>query len=342
MKNLRNQKGSVLIFVTLMIVLLLVMVGMGLDTGQLTYTRATAQPAVDAAALAAASAVPTGDINQVRTRATLFNGSNTYTDSKDVQIQASDVNVTLMKYTPGGTPELQTATMATANAARVALETTNPYTSAASTPVKSPLFLTPLFNLMGIGAQKSAQISVNAVAVTTAMVGLPMAVEVARCSKPNPQHLLQSSSGQGNNQFNDNSGYTTYWINNTNPNTIQDFLGASDSCSGGLPGISGVGFCTQLNNGQITSVYDDFANLFNNNPGKCYLMPVVADGSDWSHCQNILYFATWCPDATTPVVKSGNDKYLLGNLTCPTDPNTVNPSLKCYTQVLVRDKTSGM
>jgi len=341
MKYLRNQEGSVLVFVTLMIVLLLVMVGMGLDSGQLAYTRATAQPAVDAAALAAASAIPTGDINQIRTRATLFNGSNTYTDSKDVQIQGA--NVTLLKYTPGATPELQSATMATANAARVALETTNPYDAGATnTPVKSPLFLTPLFNLMGISAQKSAQISVSAVAVTTAMVGLPMAVEASLCSKSNPQHLLQSSSGQGNNQFNDNSGYTTYWINNTNPNTIQDFLGASDSCAGGLPGISSVGFCTQLNNGQITSVYDDFKALFVNNPGKCFLIPVVANGSDWSHCQNIQYFGTWCPDATNPVVKDGNDKYLLGSLTCPTDPNTVDPSLKCYTQALVRDKTSGM
>jgi len=341
MKYLRNQEGSILVFVTLMIVLLLVMVGMGLDTGQLAYTRGTAQPALDAAALAAASAIPTGDVNQVRARATRFN-SNNYTGSNQVAIQGT--NVTLLKYTPGATPELQpAASIATANAARVALETTNPYDAGATnTPIKSPVFLTPLFNLLGIPTKGVQNVNVSAVAITTAVVGLPMAVEAAKCSAANPQHLLQSSSGQGNNLFNDNSGYTTYWINNTNPNTIQDFLGASDQCTGGVPGISGVGFCTQLNNGQITSVYDDFQKLFTDNPGKCYLIPVVANGSDWSHCQNILYFGTWCPDATNPVVKDGNDKYLLGSLTCPTDPNTVNPSLKCYTQVLVRDKTSGM
>jgi Flp pilus assembly protein TadG len=343
MRYLHNREGSVLVFVTLMIVLLLVMVGMGLDTGQLAFTRSTAQPALDAAALAAASAIPTGDINQVRTRATLFNSANNYTGSNQVAIQGA--NVTLMTYNPGGTPELQAAaSIATANAARVALENSNPYDAGATnTPVQSPLFLTPLFNLLGSSAPGSARLNVTAVAVTTAVVGLPMAVELAKCGQPNPQHLLQSTSGQGNgNNFNDNSGYTTYWINSTSATSIRDFLKASDSCSGGIAANSGVGYCTQLNNGQITGVYSDFNDLFTNNPGKCYLVPVVANGSDWSHCQNIIEFATWCPDALTPVVQSGNDKYLLGNLTCPSDPNTVNPSLKCYTQVLVRDKTSGM
>ena len=36
MHSIHNEQGSVIVFVTLMIVLLLIMVGMGLDTGQLT------------------------------------------------------------------------------------------------------------------------------------------------------------------------------------------------------------------------------------------------------------------------------------------------------------------
>jgi len=55
---MNNQHGSVIIWVTLMITLLLVMVGMGLDTGQMTYTRNQGQVAVDAAALAAISGLP--------------------------------------------------------------------------------------------------------------------------------------------------------------------------------------------------------------------------------------------------------------------------------------------
>ena len=57
MRAQKNERGSVLVFVTLMIVLLLVMVGLGLDTGQLTYVRNQGQAAVDAAALAAVSAI---------------------------------------------------------------------------------------------------------------------------------------------------------------------------------------------------------------------------------------------------------------------------------------------
>ena len=34
MKAAKNERGSVIVFVTLMIVILLIMVGLGLDTGQ--------------------------------------------------------------------------------------------------------------------------------------------------------------------------------------------------------------------------------------------------------------------------------------------------------------------
>ena len=40
MHSIHNERGSVIVFVTLMIVLLLIMVGIGLDTGQLTATGA--------------------------------------------------------------------------------------------------------------------------------------------------------------------------------------------------------------------------------------------------------------------------------------------------------------
>lgn len=350
MNQLRDQNGSVLVFITLMIVLLLVMVGLGLDTGQLAYTRGTAQPALDAAALAAASGIPTGSEIEVRNRATFFNSTNTFTGSATTAI--AQANVTLMKFTLANPADstnknytlAQAASIATANAARVALETNNPYDAGATnTPIKSPLFLTPLFNLLGASTQGTQNVSVSAVAVSTGMVGLPMAVEQARCAGPNPTKLLQSSSSEENKgkAFNDTSGYTTYWINATNPGTIQEFLRVSDDCSGGLAALSGAGFCTNLNNGAIVSVYDDFENLFRANPGKCFLIPVVPNGSDWQRCQNIMYFGTWCPDPSTPTVKNGNDRYLLGNLTCPTDP-TAATNLKCYTQVLVRDKASGM
>ena len=50
MRPVQNENGYVVVFVTLMIVLLLIMVGMGLDTGHLAYIRSQGQPAVDSAA----------------------------------------------------------------------------------------------------------------------------------------------------------------------------------------------------------------------------------------------------------------------------------------------------
>src|SRR5262249_57477454 len=75
MNRLKNNQGSVIVFVTLIITLLLAMVGIGLDTGMLTYVRSQAQPAVDAAALAAASGLLGGQ-SEVDARVAAYNSTN--------------------------------------------------------------------------------------------------------------------------------------------------------------------------------------------------------------------------------------------------------------------------
>ena len=103
MQAVKNERGYALIFVTVMIVLLLIMVGMGLDTGHLAYVRSQGQPAVDSAALAAASAIPSGNWSTVTDRAAKFNPGgtnpgtgNNYLDSPSNKINQK--NVTLVKY----------------------------------------------------------------------------------------------------------------------------------------------------------------------------------------------------------------------------------------------------
>src|SRR6186713_3418446 len=96
MKPVRNEQGFAVVFATLMIVLVFIMVGMGLDTGHLAYIRSQGQPAVDAAALAAASAIHTGDATQVENRARAFNLTNTYLDSPNNQIGTA--NITYVNY----------------------------------------------------------------------------------------------------------------------------------------------------------------------------------------------------------------------------------------------------
>src|SRR5882672_3634404 len=106
MKPGRNERGSVLVFVTLMVVLLMIMVGMGLDTGHLAYVRSQGQPAVDSAALAAASAIPSGDMTKVTDQAAKFNPGasgnpgpgNNYVSSSIPNNKIDPDNVTLVKY----------------------------------------------------------------------------------------------------------------------------------------------------------------------------------------------------------------------------------------------------
>src|SRR5436853_4165505 len=105
MQSVKNERGTVLIFATLILVFLLVMVGMGLDTGHLADVRSQGQPAVDAAALAAASAIPSGNKPTVEDQAAQFNSGgttpgpgNNYVDSPNNEI--SRKNVTLVHYDP--------------------------------------------------------------------------------------------------------------------------------------------------------------------------------------------------------------------------------------------------
>src|SRR5512134_3810597 len=187
MQAVKNERGYALIFVTVMIVLLLIMVGMALDTGHLAYVRSQGQPAVDAAALAAAAAVPSGNLKTVTDQAARFNPGGTnpgpgndYVSSPTNKI--TDKSVTLVKYDPtNNTVTTSGVTVANANGARVALEQKNPYGGTAEAAMQSPLFLTPLLNLFGQTASTSADVSASAVAVIRALPGLPIVVKDSLC-----------------------------------------------------------------------------------------------------------------------------------------------------------------
>ena len=78
MTKLRNDSGAVLVFITLMIVVLMVMVGLGLDTGFLTLSRSMGQRAVDMAALAGAAGLAKGDVAAIKSNIEQLNTPNDY------------------------------------------------------------------------------------------------------------------------------------------------------------------------------------------------------------------------------------------------------------------------
>jgi Flp pilus assembly protein TadG len=351
MTSAKNEKGSILIFITFMIVLLMIMVGMGLDTGHLAYIRSQGQPAVDAAALAAASAIHTGDVTQVENRARAFNLTNTYLDNPNNQIGTA--NITYVNYnTSTNNFVSQGSTLAGANGVRVALETNNPYGGTPNTPMKSPLFLTPLLNLLGLPTSNTVNVSVSAVAIVKSVPDLPIAMEQTLCGTKTPGGQYQKTEAKllQANAADETSGYTTFYINSASKSQITNLLMGSLTCSGAAS--VGIGFCTQLNNGQISTIYSDFEKVFlaGKTEGRCYMIPVVSTGVTYNQCSNIVDFAQFCPklgDAGWGVGKTksedgqGFDKYIIGDVTCGADLANA-PWAKCHVTTLVRDAKSGM
>jgi len=342
MYSVKNERGSVLIFATLIIVLLLIMVGMGLDTGHLAYVRSQGQPAVDAAALAAASAIPTGNLTTVTDQAAKLSPGggnpgvgNNYMDGSSNKIGPN--NVTLVKY-DNVTRTVTTSgiTIANANGVRVALENNNPYGGTAGAAMKSPLFLTPLLNLFGQTASATADVSTSAVAVLRAIPGLPIVIKDSLCGSQ--AALLDFQTGNAG-----TAGWETYYIDATSTTQVRNLWDSLPSCQG--QPIVDIGFCGNIANGVNATIFNQYLHpMFTAEPQRCYLLPVVAQGGNFNQCRTITDWAQFCPDCTPSGdctnAFPGQGK-LQGKVTCGQSTWTSRDT-KCYVPFLVRDTKSGM
>lgn len=364
MTTLRNDSGSVIVFITLMIVLLMVMVGMGLDMGVLTLSRSMGQRAVDMAALAGAAGLAKGDpaaISSNIKQLMVDQAINDYIDRSGnvVDPTVNGKNVTLMKYnftTKSVTGKANN--VAEANAVRVALETTNPYTGGSSkSAVNTPAFLTPLLNLLGGNTAGSNAINVSAVAVIEAQPGLPIALngcDPAWAGTNTEIPWNQTPSGGSNPN---NSGWTTYLDGSVSSPDVIALIRKIAACQG--TGMVGVGTNICLNNGQQNPDLREFEILIGNNTDgtpKCYLTPVIPSSSNFTGCSNeILAYAQICPLAVCGPGVNGTvnqnlctqpnsfGKYIFATVkSCNVgDPNAPAVS-SCYSLRLVREPQVGM
>jgi Flp pilus assembly protein TadG len=346
MKPLNNDRGAVLVFITLMIVLLMVMVGMGLDTGQMTFTRSQGQGAVDAAALAAVSGLPSGATPaasdaQVKSRLIAFNSTNNYVNSKPSGNPLTDKNLTYVQYndTTGVITALPDITGA--NGVRVALEKTNPYSGAsAGTEIETPAFLTPLMNLFGGSAPGSNDVNVSAVAALKSVPGIPIAVMVQECkgADVNPNVKLRQTNAKT-----DNSCWTTYTDNPPSANRIQALFRASRTCED-LPASSDlvtIGTPIELNNGQQAADYDEAYDLFmTKHPGRCWYVPIIPDSTKCNQTSPILDWAKICPtDVVKQPQQKNEPKYIQASVQC--QQNLFTPVGLCFSSRLVREPGKG-
>ena len=344
MHAIKNEHGSVIVFVTLITVVLLIMVGLGLDTGQLTYVRNQGQAAVDAAALAAVSGLPTaqatGNDAELKSRAAGFNSTNDYVESPTNSIGPSNVSYVRYDFNTN-TITNYNEPIATANGVRVALE--------GARSITTPVFLTPLLNLLGISTGATKDVNVSAVATITEKPAIPIALWSNVCAandgttvKTNVniqmQHPDQKADG------NENSCWTTFLDCSSGAPDIKAGFQASSSCSGGsIDGEIAIGTLICQNRGQVDTVLGAAKTFFNANgmPNSWWLIPVIGGGGNCDPT-NPTKITTWAKIRPTAIVKTGNPKYITADVVCgPRLNEDLNSSL-CFSHRLVREKVKNM
>jgi Flp pilus assembly protein TadG len=347
MKKLKNDSGSVLVFATLMLVLLLVMVGLGLDTGWLTFGRSMGQRAVDMAALAGAAGLARGSAAAVKQNIEGITNDYVKEPSNSIDGTVGGNNVMLVNYNPvtgGITPEPD---IDRATGVRVALETTNPYTNAgSSSAINTPQFLMPLLNLLGFNTSSSSNVNVSAVAVYSTIPGIPLAL--GGCTTGEKSIFFQTPSGGANPN---NSAWTTYTVHETNTPDIIARIRSIVNCQGGGAATIGTPIC--LSNGQNTPVVREFELLADPSGNTCYFTPVVAPQTTFTGCtgdDNVIQaWASVCikhvcapPDSkTNPNCTDKGSKYIVADVqSCSlTDRDRVG---QCFRHSLVREPNAGM
>ena len=340
MRAADNERGSVIVFVTLMIVLLLIMVGLGLDTGQLTYVRNQGQAAADSAALAAVSALPSRDDAQVKSRAAGFNSSNTYVESATNQIGSS--HVSYIKYNfDTSTITNYNEPIATANGVRVAFEQGNSITT--------PVFLTPLMNLLGIGASATKDINVSAVCTIISKPAIPIALWSNLCPATDGdlnanveikfQHPTKTNDGE-------NSCWTTFLDCSSGARDIKALFEVAESCSGApINGEIGIDQYICQNRGQVNSVLFEAERFFKAAPPPVFpnhwwVVPVIGGGGNCDP-KNPTKIVNWAKIRPTDFQTTKDPKYITADVICGKKLLEELDTTLCHSYRLVREPAKG-
>jgi len=124
----------------------------------------------------------------------------------------------------------------------------------------------------------------------------------------------------------DNSGYTTFYIPNTNTNDCRTYVNNPST----IPS-AGAGDTINVTNGQLDSCLKAIQTQFNQNRvnGKwCVFIAVVhCGGGNFTGALPVTGFAQMC---ITQVVSDGNAKYIRGFLNCDVGVNSGPSGGACF------------
>lgn len=335
MGRLRSEQGSVLVFITLMIVLLLIMVGMGLDTGQLTYTRSQGQAAVDAAALAAVSGLPSRDDAQVKSRAAGFNSTNDYVESPTNNIGSGNVSYIRYNFDTNQITNYS-SDISSANGVRVALE------QATGSGITTPVFLTPLLNLIGIASSGTQEVNVSAVSVITSKPAIPIVLWSNVCSGSGTNVKIQMQHPDQKSDGNENSCWTTFLDCSSGAPDIKAGFQVAGTCSGSpIDSQIDIGTLICQNRGQVNTVLgtaDDF--FMKEHKDRWWIVPVIGGGGNCDP-NNPTKIVNWAKIYPKQIVKSGSPKYILADVVCGLTLREELDNSLCFSHRLVREPGKG-
>ena len=291
METLKNNRGTVLIYVTVFLALMTLLTGLAIDVGWMAYVRTQSQAAIDSAALSGAAAIPDynkdGTTDQIEARVNALNSSNT------VMNQAAGINGSQLSQ--GGDAEVVTYNAGTDSI-------TAPANPAAANGVRvGKGFNTPLFFARLLNGGDPTTINVSATAVIRMKPSLPVDLV---CDPNNPgcppppgspitlriMDLTQSPSPS------DNSSFTSYYIQNASADELKNLV----ENPGSIPCLT-MGDPIELANGQDNSVMKKIENAFNNNkydhdlnpatpPAWPVIIPVVSTNSNPNQTRPLIGF----------------------------------------------------
>ena len=194
-------------------------------------------------------------------------------------------------------------------------------------------------NLFGQSAPATVDVNVSAVGVLRALPSVPVAIKDGICNGSGlvPNLKIRERGEPAN------SCWTTY-TDSASSNRVRTLFDGSKSCSG-LPANTdriAIGTRIELNDNTDRSIYVEANDLFTvSNPNACWIVPVVANGSNCSSDAAIVDWAKICPTGVVGEKRSDSERYITVNLTCRQDIFRAEDNL-CFSPRLVRDTKSGM
>ena len=308
MRTLRNNRGAVLIYVTLFLLLLgLLFIALGTDVGWMAYVRTQGQAAVDAAALRGAAAIPnynsTGSTTQVYNMASGLNSNNT------VMNQAAGVVGADIEFCTGNPDGVSTCSASTFPTPADGVRVTRTYST--------PLFFSRILN-----GGNNANITVSSIAWLGGPGGYCPDLPIALCAQnigytPNASGTFtcnESLDAQLVPNQVDNAGWFAPLPETANAAWCKAVLQGSMACPS-----TGYGQVIDLNNGEITVCQKLLEKKFAD--AGCFTPPVydslgnlISPGIEGTVCDN--------PNATAAQVKACTATLPVVNC-----PGSINPDL---------------